>query len=164
MYLRNFADADEMIGMRLVDDPAKETIVSIRDAAVRKRFYRRTRPDGTPIDDVEWALGRIEGPAGPILRELEQRWPLSFDDKRVLGELFALQVLGAPAGARATRCALGALSRSTEPASYSPRRSPPAAGARTRCSTEAESSSPPTAFACAACSGCPRREARSSAR
>ena len=85
-----------MIGMRLVDDPAREAVVSIKDAGVRRRFYRRTRPDGTPIDDVEWALGLIEGPAGAILREVERRWPLSFDDKRVLGEFFALQVLRSP--------------------------------------------------------------------
>lgn len=95
-YLRNFADADERIGMRLLDDPTQQTVISIRDAAARRRFYRRIRPDGTPIDDVEWALGLIEGPAGPILREVEQRWPLTFDDKRVLGEFFALQILRSP--------------------------------------------------------------------
>ncbi len=95
-YLRNFADANRMIGMRLVDDPAREAVVSIRDAAVRKRFYRRTRPDGTPIDDVEWSLRLIEDRAGPILREVERRWPPSFDDKRVLGEFFALQILRSP--------------------------------------------------------------------
>jgi hypothetical protein len=95
-YLRNFADDEQMIGMRLVDQPEAETRISIEDAAVRKRFYRRTRPDGTPIDDVEHALGKIEQRAGPILRRIEESWPLSLDDKRVLGEFFALQVLRSP--------------------------------------------------------------------
>ncbi|MBA3371064.1 MAG: DUF4238 domain-containing protein, partial [Thermoleophilaceae bacterium] len=73
-----------------------EKVISTRDAAVRKRFYRRTRPDGTPIDDVEHSLGLIEDRAAPILREIEQRWPLSFEDKHILGEFFALQVLRSP--------------------------------------------------------------------
>jgi hypothetical protein len=85
-----------MIGMRLVGDPDTEKVISTRDAAVRKRFYRRTRPDGTPIDDVEHSLGLIEDRAAPILREIEQRWPLSFEDKHILGEFFALQVLRSP--------------------------------------------------------------------
>lgn len=82
--------------MRLIAEPTTEKVVSIEDAAVRKRFYRRTRPDGTPIDDVEHALGLIEQRAGPILREIERRWPLSLEDKRVLAEFFALQVLRSP--------------------------------------------------------------------
>jgi Protein of unknown function (DUF4238) len=92
-FLRNFADADEMIGMRLAVDPAAERVISINDAAVRKRFYRRTRPDGTPIDDAERMLAMIEERAGPILRELQARWPLSFEEKHVLAEFFALQIL-----------------------------------------------------------------------
>ncbi len=99
-YLRNFADDEQMIGMRLVGEPGTEKVVSTRDAAVRKRFYRRTRPDGTPIDDVEHSLGLIERRAAPILREIEQRWPLGFEDKRILGEFFALQVLRSPRSRR----------------------------------------------------------------
>jgi len=95
-YLRNFADHEQMIGMRLVGEPGTEKVISIKDAAVRKRFYRRTRPDGAPIDDVEHSLGLIERRAAPILGEIEERWPLSFEDKRVLGEFFALQVLRSP--------------------------------------------------------------------
>jgi hypothetical protein len=92
-YLRNFADQDDMIGMRLVDGADEEEVISIRDAAVRKRFYRRTRPDGTSIDDIEHSLGSIETRVGPILRDLEARWPLNFEAKRILGEFFAVQLL-----------------------------------------------------------------------
>ena len=92
-YLRNFADNDGMIGMRLVDDSRTLKVISIDHAAVWKRFYRRTRPDGTPIDDVEHSLSLLENRAGPLLRNLEERWPLDFEGKRVLGELFAIQLL-----------------------------------------------------------------------
>jgi len=34
-------------------------VISIRDAAVRKDFYKRTRPDGTVIYDVEWSLSTL---------------------------------------------------------------------------------------------------------
>lgn len=121
-YLRNFADDDRMIGMRLVGEPGPGEPISIEDAAVRKRFYRRTRPDGTQVDDVEHALALIEGRAGPILREVEQRWPLSFDDKRILGEFFAHQVLRSPGGGRGTARERSVSSRNTEPVASSQRR------------------------------------------
>ena len=92
-YLRNFANAEEMIGMRLSGGDGEERVISIDDAAVRKRFYRRTRPDGTPIDDAERMLGMIEERAGPILRSLEAGWPLDFEEKHFLVEFFALQIL-----------------------------------------------------------------------
>jgi hypothetical protein len=46
-WLRQFAE-DELIGMRLVGE-AESKLILIDDAAIRKRFYRRTRPDGTSI-------------------------------------------------------------------------------------------------------------------
>ncbi len=82
--------------MRLVGEPNIEKVISTRDAAVRNRFYRRTRPDGTPIDDVEDSLGLIEDRAAPLLRDVDRRWPLSFEEKHVLGEFFALQFLRSP--------------------------------------------------------------------
>jgi Protein of unknown function (DUF4238) len=93
MYLRNFADADGMIGMRLADDPDSEQVISIDVAAIRKHYYRRTRLDGTSIDDVEYSLSVLEARAAPILRGVEENWPLGFEEKRILGELFAVQLL-----------------------------------------------------------------------
>jgi hypothetical protein len=62
----------------------------------RKRYYRRTRADGTPIDDVEWSMSHLERVAAPLLREVEQRWPLSDPEKAILAEFAALQVLRGP--------------------------------------------------------------------
>jgi len=61
-YLVNFAE-EEMLVMHLVGAPKTE-LVSIDDAAVRRRFYWRTRRDGTPIDDVEWSLSQLENATG----------------------------------------------------------------------------------------------------
>jgi len=93
-YLRNFAD-DDQIGLRLVGEAASTT-VSIDDAGVRRRYYRRTRQDGTPIDDIEWSLSHIEGAVVPLLREVEDRWPLTHRDKGTLAEFFGVQLVRGP--------------------------------------------------------------------
>lgn len=49
MYLRNFGE-NGRIAMHLTSG-GEPRIVGIRDAAVEKAFYRRTRPDGSKIDD-----------------------------------------------------------------------------------------------------------------
>jgi hypothetical protein len=82
-----------MIGMRLVGETTTRKVISIDDAAVRKQFYRRTRPDGTPIDDIEWSLSHIESAAAPLLQNLGDRWPLSFEAKAILAELFSVQLV-----------------------------------------------------------------------
>lgn len=93
-YLRNFA-VDEQIGLRLVG-AAASTTVSIDDAGVRRRFYRRTRPDGTEIDDIEWSLSHLEDAVASVLREVEDRWPLTPRDKGTLAEFFGLQLVRGP--------------------------------------------------------------------
>ena len=95
MYLRNFADG-ELIAMRLVGE-ASSKVISVGDAAVRKAFYRRTRPDGTPIDDIEWSMSHLEGAVAPILREITDRWPLGVEDKSIVAQFCALQQVRAPA-------------------------------------------------------------------
>ena len=94
VYLRQWAPEGQ-IGMCLVGDSAKR-LVSVDDAGTRSRFYRRERPDGTEIDDVEWSLGRIEAKAGDLLPGLEDRWPLSLENKVALAEFFAVQAVRGP--------------------------------------------------------------------
>lgn len=62
----------------------------------RRRFYRRQRPDGSDIDDIEWSLSQIEANAAPLLRSFATDWPLSGDDKLKLAVLFAFQLLRGP--------------------------------------------------------------------
>ena len=95
-YLRFFA-VDEKIVLRLVERPSERPVTSIDNAAVRKRFYRRTRGDGTKIDDVEWSMSHIESQLPRIVSGIEDRWPLSDEEKAILAEFLSLQFLRSPA-------------------------------------------------------------------
>ncbi len=93
-YLAAFA-VDGMVGMRLVGE-AESRLVSVRDAAVRTSYYRRTRPDGEEIDDVEWSLSVLENEAIPALRNVRESWPLSTEEKAKLAQLFGYQLVRGP--------------------------------------------------------------------
>jgi hypothetical protein len=94
-YLANFA-VDGALRLN-VDGKLIEHPVSIDDAAIRRTFYRRTRPDGTPIDDVEWSLSELEGAIARKLRSVRSSWPPStIEDKGALAEFFALQFVRGP--------------------------------------------------------------------
>ena len=71
-YLLNFA-VEEQLQLN-VDGRQLPHPVSIDDAAVQ-RVYRRVRPDGTTIDDVEWSLSQMEGALAPIIQDLKGNWP-----------------------------------------------------------------------------------------
>ena len=91
-YLRAWAHGKQ-IAMRRVGVSGSR-IVGIRDAGVRKNFYRRERPStGKTIYDIEWSLQGAETAALPIIAELPARWPLDLDDKGKVGQFFALQHL-----------------------------------------------------------------------
>lgn len=93
-YLENFA-VDGKITVQLVEE-RQQLVLPVENVGTRRRFYRRKRPDGTYIDDIEWSLGQLEGVAAPVLRDFEERWPLEDDDKQKLAELFAFQLLRGP--------------------------------------------------------------------
>lgn len=94
-YLLNFA-VDKQLCLS-IDGRCLEHPVSIDDAAVRRMFYRRYRKDGTPIDDVEWSLAKLEGVIAPILRDLHADWPPPLETvKAPLAEFFAFQFIRGP--------------------------------------------------------------------
>jgi hypothetical protein len=94
-YLKNFA-VNEAV-MLTVDDEPPVGPISIDNAAVRKRFYRRFRPDGTPIDDIEWSLSQLEGALAPVLGNLRGNWPPAGpEEKGALAEFFAYQFVRGP--------------------------------------------------------------------
>jgi hypothetical protein len=94
-YLKQFA-VNEQIEIHIIPTGADQP-VSIDDAAVRKTFYRRFRPEGTPIDDVEWTLSQLESVAAPLLSTIEHDWPLPKTGTRAqLAEFFALQAVRGP--------------------------------------------------------------------
>jgi Protein of unknown function (DUF4238) len=74
----------------------KRLVMAIENVGTRRRFYRRKRPDGSEIDDIEWTLSVIESNAGPLLQSFDEAWPFSGEDKRKLAVLFAFQLLRDP--------------------------------------------------------------------
>jgi hypothetical protein len=94
-YLRNFTQ-DDQLEIRLATAPSKRTVTSVKNAGVQKGFYKRTRPDGSRIDDIEWSLSHIEALAAPVLREIESLWPLDLATKTMLAEFFGMQMIRGP--------------------------------------------------------------------
>lgn len=91
-YLRSWAHGKQ-IAMRRVGTSGSQ-VIGVRDAGVRKNFYRRDRPStGEAIYDVEWSLKQCETVALPVLSDLADRWPLDLVDKGKVGQFFALQYL-----------------------------------------------------------------------
>src|SRR5215207_163855 len=74
-YLERWA-VDGRIGVVQVREN-KCLEMAAENVATRRRFYRRTRPDGSEIDDIEWTLSEIESNAGPLLQSLDEAWPFS---------------------------------------------------------------------------------------
>lgn len=94
-YLKNFAVEDAV--MLSVDGKPSIGPVSIDNAAIRQRFYRRFRPDGTPIYDIEWSLSELEGAIAPLLPHVKEGWPLPcIEIKAALAEFFAFQFVRGP--------------------------------------------------------------------
>lgn len=73
------------------------TVAHVDKAGVVKDFYRRRRPDGSWVQDIERSLDGLEGQALPLLRALPYRWPVKRGDKAVIAEYMAVQVLRSPA-------------------------------------------------------------------
>jgi hypothetical protein len=95
VYLKRFAIEEAL--MLVIDGKALEKPISIDSAAIRKRFYRRIRPDGTPIDDVEWSLSQLEGGIASTLQSVRDCWPLPLEGgKAPLSEFFAMQLVRGP--------------------------------------------------------------------
>lgn len=94
-WLRRFANNSDEIQVVLVHG-GKTFKTSTRRAGTRRRPYSRTRPRGTRIDDIEWSLSTLEGPAAAPLREIENNWPLDLPQKATLAQLFGVQLVRGP--------------------------------------------------------------------
>lgn len=72
-------------------------VISTKDAAVRREFYTYRRDDGTRSTFAEEAMGPLENRAVPVMRTIDERWPLTVDERATLAEYLALQVVRGPA-------------------------------------------------------------------
>jgi hypothetical protein len=70
---------------------------NIKDAGTRGPYYRRTRPDGTPIDDIEASLSFIEDAVRPVFDEVLGGQPLTLERKSTLAQFFGVQIVRGPA-------------------------------------------------------------------
>ncbi len=70
---------------------------SIRNAGTHSRYYRRTRPSGEKIDDVEASLAYVEDKATEPLSQLIAGKPITAERKGGVAQLLGLQMLRGPA-------------------------------------------------------------------
>jgi hypothetical protein len=70
---------------------------STKVVGTRGPFYRRVRPTGDQIDDVEKSLSVIEDKAATPLRALINGQPLTAERKGILAQLFGVQMVRGPA-------------------------------------------------------------------
>jgi Protein of unknown function (DUF4238) len=93
-YLRAWSLSGR-VAMRLAGSQ-ESLVVGVKDAGVRSDFYRRERPSGEAIYDVEWSLAEAESVAIPVVRALGERWPPTSEDKSKVAQFFALQHVRGP--------------------------------------------------------------------
>ncbi len=93
IYQRQFAVSGR-VGVHVPG--GKMVSIPVEDSGTRSRAYRRIRPDGSEIDDVEASLSTIEGKATPVLQELAAGNAISSDMKGILAQFLAVQTLRGP--------------------------------------------------------------------
>jgi Protein of unknown function (DUF4238) len=71
--------------------------LSTQKAATRSRYYRRTRPSGEKIDDIEASLAYVEDKAKEQLDDLIVGRPITAERKGGVAQLLALQMFRSPA-------------------------------------------------------------------
>jgi hypothetical protein len=79
-----------------VDGAERCVLMSTRDAGTRARFYRRVRPTGEQIDDVEASLSVVEDKAKQPLEDLIAGAALDHELKGGLAQFFAVQMVRGP--------------------------------------------------------------------
>jgi hypothetical protein len=72
-------------------------LVTTKKAGTRDAYYRRMRPTGESIDDVEASLASVEDKAAPILQATVRGGPLTLEVKGALAQFFAVQLMRGPA-------------------------------------------------------------------
>jgi hypothetical protein len=95
MYQRAFA-IDDRVAVH-IDGAFDCVLMSTRDAGTRRRFYRRQRPSGQDIDDIEASLAHVESKAKAPMEEVIAGAPLDHDRKGALAQFIAVQMLRGPA-------------------------------------------------------------------
>jgi hypothetical protein len=94
-YQRNFA-VDEMVSVHVRGKQGCFPM-HVTNAGTKGPFYRRSRPDGTSSDDFEATLHAVESVGGPVLKQVANGAPLTFERKEALTPFMAVQMVRGPA-------------------------------------------------------------------
>jgi hypothetical protein len=93
VYQANFA-IGEQVSMHV---DGRCVLTNIRNAGTRGPYYRRTRPDGSTIDDIETSLSFIEEAVRPVFDAVLGGAPLTVERKGTLAQFFGIQIVRGPA-------------------------------------------------------------------
>ncbi|CAL9455417.1 hypothetical protein SUDANB15_02511 [Streptomyces sp. enrichment culture] len=101
LLLRRFADGKRI--MRVPLDGTEPKSIGIGDATVRSHFYSMQDETGRRDDAIENLLADLEDQAARVITKIitGHVWPLSPDDRAVLGEWVAAQTARIPAARQA---------------------------------------------------------------
>ncbi|HEX5761661.1 MAG TPA: DUF4238 domain-containing protein [Solirubrobacterales bacterium] len=97
---RMYQQAWEVEGRQVaVHEPGRSEceVKSSKLVGARGPYYRRTRPHGTQIDDIEASLAHVENKATPALRQIVAGEPFTVERKGALAQFFGLQMMRGPA-------------------------------------------------------------------
>jgi hypothetical protein len=95
MFQRSFA-IDDQVRVHVVGREVP-VLVSTADAGTRSTYYRRVRPTGERIDDIEASLAEVEDKARAPLTELIRGEPLTAERKGALAQFLGVQLMRGPA-------------------------------------------------------------------
>jgi hypothetical protein len=95
MYQKAFAVSGKVAVH--VEGRAACRLLSTRKAGTRGAYYRRPRPSGQTIDDVEASLAAVEARSAPVLSATVAGAALTLEAKGVLAQFFAAQLMRGPA-------------------------------------------------------------------
>jgi hypothetical protein len=95
VYLKNFAASNQVALHRL--DRRECELRNVKTAGTRGSFYRRERPDGSEIDDIEASLSALETKVKPVFDDVMSGEALTLARKNVLAQFFAIQMVRGPA-------------------------------------------------------------------
>jgi hypothetical protein len=96
MYQRAWAVDGKVCVHCRGDEEHGGRLTTTKKAGTRDAPYRRTRPSGEEIDDVEASLAELENKAAGPLRDLNAGEPLTQERKHVLAQFFAMQSMRGP--------------------------------------------------------------------
>ena len=92
-YLRAW-EAYGRLTVRVGNDSPLDLAAS--KVGTRRYAYRRQRPSGEQISDVEWTLSDCESKAAPLLGKLAELWPLGPEEKSRLAVFIGFQIVRGP--------------------------------------------------------------------